>query len=279
MPPDVVEVRVQVRRTHPVMERSRPRRARVAGPGALAVVVAILIASPWAAPSAAGHSPVRIDREAEDCTQIPPETAPPVAVSTEPVLPLEVRVLVEAADLTTAKGYMQTAKETYARIGIRMKVRLQTVVPPEEWEQGFMKGPSQDQLMEFIKGVFGGRRPAGVDVVYFMTHYWAGGFADCIGGVRFPDHAFAFGSIDYSTEDAVPSPTADEGVIAAHEIGHLLGAHHHYANCVEAQPSGALRGDTNPCTTMWPAAANASSTFSVLERSFIRAYAEEYAKG
>lgn len=241
--------------------------------------MALILASPWATTPAAGRSPQRIDVEAEDCTQIPPESAPPPAVSTDQVLPVEVRVLVERADLATAKGYMQIAKETYERIGVRLKVRFQTVVPPEEWEQGFGKGPSQDQLMEFVKGVFGGRRPAGVDVVYFMTRYWAGGFSDCIGGVRFPERAFAFGSIDYSTEDAVPSPTANEGVIAAHEIGHLLGAHHHYANCVEAQPSGALRGDTNPCTTMWPAAANASSTFGLLERSFIRSYAAEYAKG
>jgi hypothetical protein len=238
----------------------------------------MLIAFPWA-PSAAGRSPRPIDVEAEDCTQIPPEKTPPPAVSVDEVLPVEVRVLAEATDLSTVKGYMQITKDAYNEIGVRPRVRYKTVVPPSDWSVGFGEGPSQAQIMEFVKGVFGGRRPAGVDVVYFMTRYWAGGFADCIGGVRFPERAFAFGSIDYSTEDLVPSPTVNEGVIAAHEIGHLLGAHHHYSNCVEAQPSGALRGDTNPCTTMWPAAANASSTFGLLERSFIRSYAAEYAKG
>ncbi len=222
-----------------------------------------------------------IDYEAEDCTQIPPEEIPPLALSTDKVLPLEVRVMAEAPDLTVAKGYMKTAKETFARIGITMKLRYQMVVAPAEWSAGtgLTDGPSQPEILDFMKSLFGGQRPSGVDVVYFMTRHWDGGFADCIGGIRFPDRAFAFGSVEYATEGIVPSPTANEGVIAAHEIGHLLGAHHQYANCVEAQPSGALRGDTNPCTTMWPAAANASSTFSLLERSFIRSYAADYAKG
>ncbi|MGH2740602.1 MAG: hypothetical protein ACRDH6_09005, partial [Actinomycetota bacterium] len=71
----------------------------------------------------------------------------------------------------------------------------------------------------------------------------------------------------------------DEGVIAAHEIGHLLGAHHHYANCIEALPSGALRGDLGPCTTMSPYTFMFSSTFGTVEEAFIRDYAARYAKG
>lgn len=244
-------------------------------------VALVLAAFVGAAPSASGSKAVVIDVEAEDCTQIPPDSVPPPALSTEPALPLEVRVLVEAPDKTSAMGYMKTAKESFARIGINLRLRYQTVVAPAEWSAatGFTDGPGQPEIFEFMKGMFGGERPPGVDVVYFMTRHWDGGFADCIGGIRFPDRAFAFGSVDYATEGIVPAPTADEGVIAAHEIGHLLGAHHHYANCVEALPSGALRGDTNPCTTMWPAAANASSTFSLMERSFIHSYAELYAKG
>jgi hypothetical protein len=246
---------------------------------AAALVLAALLSAPG---TASGYSAWAIDNEEADCTQIPPEEVPPAAVATDKKLPVEVRVLTEAADLAMTKGYMQVAKDAYSRIGITLRVRYQTVVPPAEWVAGrtvIGGGPDQPTIFDFMRSIYGGERPEGVDLVYFMTRDWDGGFAACIGGVRFADLAFAFGSIDYATEDLVPSPTVNEGVIAAHEIGHLLGAQHHYANCAEALPSGALRGDTNPCTTMWPAAANASSTFGLLERSFIRSYTAQYAKG
>ena len=220
-----------------------------------------------------------IDRGAPDCIQIPPEVVPPPAVDASPVLPLEVRVMTEAADLPEAKRHLAVTRDAFARIGIRLKVRYDVVEPPAEWTNGFFEGPSQPEIFEFMKGHYGGERPDGVDLVYFVTRYWSGGFADCIGGVRFPDRAFAFGSMDYKFEGAVPSPTANEGVIAAHELGHLLGAHHHYSNCTEALPSGALRGDFNACTTMSPSATTASSTFGVLERSYVRHYTKEYARG
>ena len=244
-----------------------------------AVLTSITAAAP---PAAAGllREPAVIDRAEPDCTQIPPEVTPPVAVETTPVLPLEVRVMYEAGDLPVVKEYMGVARDTYSRIGVKLKLRYDEIDPPDEWNVDTIgAGPSQPEIFEVMKDYYGGERPPGVDLVYFMTRYWAGGFADCIGGVRFADRAFAFGSIDYAIEGAVPSPSADEGVIAAHELGHLLGAHHHYSNCTEALPSGATRGDTNPCTTMSPLAGTASSTFGLLERSYVRYYVERYAKG
>jgi hypothetical protein len=186
--------------------------------------------------------------------------------------------MVEAEHLATARKHMAVTRGAFERIGIRLKARYDVVVPPAEWEA---KGDTlhHDEIFAFMKGHYGGRRPPGVDVVYFMTRYWDGGIADCVGGVRSPESAFALGSVDYAVLGEVPAPTADEGVIAAHEIGHLLGAHHHYSNCTEAPPSGALRGDFNPCTTMSPLAVTASSTFGLLERSYVRHYTAAYAKG
>ena len=246
------------------------RTARVA---ALALTLSLLGAA------SAGAAPV-IDAQPEDCTsQVTPEVTPPLAVSTDPVLPLEVRVMVETADLAEAKKHLAVTREAFGAIGIKLKVRFDVVVPPAEWTAGSLSEPSGDAIFAFMKGHYGGERPAGVDAVYFITRYWSGGLADCVGGVRRADSAFAFGSMDYKVEGTVGIPTAKEGVIAAHELGHLLGAHHHYSNCTEALPSGALRGDFNPCTTMSPAAATASSTFGLLERSFVRYYTEHYAKG
>lgn len=235
-------------------------------------------------PAAASGSPfdelARIDRALEDCQEIPPHEIPPLATDLSQMLPLEVRVLVETGDKSKAKEIFKSTRETFSSIGVRVKARFEEVAPPSEWGDGNdLGGPDQPTILAFMKDIFGGRRPPGVDVVYFMTRHWAGGFADCIGGVRYDDRAFAFGSIDYRIEGVVPAPTADEGVIAAHEIGHLLGAHHHYSNCGEALPSGASRGDANPCTTMSPLAATASQTFGLMERSFIRRYVAEFAEG
>ncbi len=256
-------------------DRDRRRTMTMMRSGCVAALVLSLCFG--AAPVSA--APV-IDAGAAECTSnLAPEVTPPLAVETEPILPLEVRVMVEAGDLAAAKEHLAVTRGAFERIGIKLKVRYDVVVPPGTWGTGFFNEPSGDEIFAFMKDHYGGARPAGVDLVYFMTRHWSGGMADCVGGVRSPESAFAFGSMDYKIAGLTEVPTADEGVIAAHELGHLLGAHHHYSNCTEALPSGALRGDFNPCTTMSPAAATASSTFGLLERSFVRYYVEQYAKG
>lgn len=119
-----------------------------------------------------------------------------------------------------------------------------------------------------MRSRYGGQRPPGVDVVYLFTRQWDGGMASCIGGVLHPEHAFAFGSLDYKTEGIVRPPNSREGVIAAHELGHLLGAHHHYANCAESLPSTGA-GDVG-CTVMAPATPTATRVFSAVETAFVR---------
>ena len=248
------------------------------------ILAAVSLAAALVGAGAAGARPIDrssapvIDAGAPDCQQIPPDSMPPVATDVSEVLPLEARILIEPGDRPTAEALLETTVDAFDRIGIRLKLSYQEVRP--EWgDPADFGGPTPAEILRFMKHVVGPRPPQGTDLVYFMTRHWDGGMADCIGGIRYPRRAFAFGSIDYAIEGIVPSPTAHEGVIAAHELGHLLGAHHHYSNCAEALPSGATRTEVNPCTTMAPLATVASSTFGVVERSFIRAYVAEYAKG
>lgn len=218
-----------------------------------------------------------IDRGAPDCTQIPPEETPALALSTSDQLTLRVRFVFERGDRKLAKTYVATTVSAFERIGVALEPSFERIPVPEDWENSPLSSePSREEQFELVKKHYGGRRPDGTDAVYYFSRYWAGGFADCIGGIRWPDRAFAIGSTDYATEGIVPAPTVNEGVIAAHELGHLLGAHHHYSNCVEAAPKGTLAGEPGACTTMSPLAITASTTFSLMEASFIRHYVQEY---
>lgn len=222
-----------------------------------------------------------IDQLEEDCRQIPPEAMPPLALSRTETLDLEVRVLFERGDRATVKTHMRTTAAAFDHIGVRLAVTYDRIDVPKQWKEPnglFPDDVGSSDHFELMKDHYGGERPPGVDIVYFFSRYWGGGLADCIGGVRFPDRAFAFGSLDYAFEGIVPIPTVDEGVIAAHEIGHLLGAHHHYSNCSEAPVLGALAGEVAVCTTMSPAAATASAFFGLLETSFVRYFTKEYAQ-
>ena len=212
------------------------------------------------------------ENEPDDCTQIPPDSLPPLAQPPFKPLKLNIRVLSEKPDLRLAKEHFETRTKTaFSRIGVELVPRYQTVVVPRGWAHTIV---DRETILDFMRSLFRGARPKRTDLVYFFTRYWAGGYADCIGGIRDPARSFAFGSIEYALEDIVPMPTVNEGDIAAHELGHLLGAHHHYANCVE--PAPALPAAGGPCTTMWPLAAGISDVFSTLETSFIRSYAETY---
>ena len=105
------------------------------------------------------------------------------------------------------------------------------------------------------------------------------GYADCIGGIRYPNRAFAVG-------EAIESPAAVGPVTfyvdgpaktAAHEIGHLLGARHEHANCVEGiQPSDISGLDPTPCTVMTNYLDFRSWNFGAIEARIIRGYAQAF---
>lgn len=212
--------------------------------------------------------------EEQDCLQIPHDEQPALPPDPSKKLRLSVRVMSDPADLPAVRTLMRTTVEAYARIGIAMRLSFDSLPVPAS-----LGGKGQEAFLDFMKKRYGGRRPKGVDVVYLATRHWSGGFADCIGGVRFPDRAFAYGSVDYAVEGVVPAPFVGEGLIAAHEIGHLLGAHHHHSNCAEANPSAAQRGEVGGCTVMTPVGYTITGTFATLETAFVRHYTARYANG
>jgi len=62
-------------------------------------------------------------------------------------------------------------------------------------------------------------------------------------------------------------------IAMTHEIGHLLGAQHHYGNCTEGRTPVPGSGW---CTVMFPSVLNAN-VFGTLEAAVVRGYAVSYA--
>jgi hypothetical protein len=208
-----------------------------------------------------------------DCGQIPPDHVPTMQPDTSHHVQLGVRILSARADAALVRRAMPRIATIYRQIGIDVRVSYDTMrVPPSMTDQF--------KLMDAARAHYGGTRPRGVDVVYLATDNFAGGgYASCVGGIQYPERAFAVGGIHYMAGGAVTVPFVDPAIIAAHEIGHLLGAHHHYATCVAgAEPAGATQGGVGPCTLMFPAAVGASGTFSPTETAYIRDYTTRFAR-
>jgi hypothetical protein len=195
------------------------------------------------------------------CTQLVPH-----AVSLESTrVRLDLRILLDGVRKGAADRAVTAMRKAYAPLAIR-------VVPT--YEKVSFKGRDADGLTQQAKRLYNGKRPRGVDIVYTLTSKditAAGvtgdnvaGLADCIGGVRFAKHAFAVGE---AFESAV-----DTGKCMAHEVGHLLGGHHHYTS-----PEGLLGPESNLLDLMGPSLSLISLRFSTLNSLMVKAHAQLYA--
>lgn len=219
--------------------------------------------------SPSGADPVvvpDIDGGLATCTQLSPHA---VAVTSVPVR-LDVRVLLDGVTRDHAEQGVASMRRAYRPLGIAVAASYDVVD---------LTGVDVQRLIEQSKAVYGGKRPAGVDVVYTMTSKditstgpTGGqliGQADCIGGVRRARTAFAVGEIGRVT---IPTTSEGTGKVMAHEIGHLLGGHHHYASA-----EGLLASDPAVMSLMGPAIDLDALRFSTLNGLMVRGHAQRYA--
>src|SRR5919106_1777152 len=193
------------------------------------------------APASSSAEPIEIGHIPECLELVPAAVAIPPG---SPVV-LDVRVLLDGVSATRGAQVFQTARQSYG--------------------------------------------PAGIDIVYALTskdievdgQTGVAGLADCIGGVAFPANAFAVGENFTGADASAIGPlflarnlTAK---VAAHEIGHLMGGHHHYANCAEGLLADPPPGELSPCTLMFNAVDLASLNFGTLNGLVVRGHMEAYA--
>lgn len=166
----------------------------------------------------------------------------------------------------------QVVTGIFAAIDVRLSVQVRRVS---------VSGRDVRDLIAQAKALVGGRPPAGAQVVHLITPVdlmsqgddSSIGLADCIGGVARPERAFSVSELSEQVRGITLGPVTgsgdEEARSIAHEVGHLLGARHEHANCLEGSPRAAPT-DT-PCTLMFLAAPS-SDAFGSVERAVVRGY-------
>lgn len=228
----------------------------------------------------------------QDCLEaIPDVIGIPGITDGGQTIELSVMLLLDGTDATAAAQLMARAAESYRPLGINLVLKGTSKV-------SYTSSVSTD-LIAAAKASVGGTPPRGIDLVgVFTTKQMqaatggAGtviGQADCIGGIRFDARSFFVVSdirdIENPTTGEVGTlnsmgfnPNVDAAAeVFAHEIGHLMGAHHHYANVVEGNLSSAGPSDLSPATLMFPAVNLSSLNFGTLEGIVVRGHAVKYA--
>ena len=222
----------------------------------------------------AGSAP--FDEEQECLEPVPAATATD-HLTGGPQRDLAVRVLVDGPTTARAAEIFATAARSYEPLATTLRaVSYKTVS---------FSGDDAQGLINQAKARFGGSRPSGADLVYVFTNkdIQAGGntavagLADCIGGVRFANSAFAVGEDFGPAEQDDPLQRNGTAKVLAHELGHLMGAHHHYANCVEGNLSEVGEPEVSPCTLMFNVVNLASLNFSTFNGTVVRGHTNEYA--
>lgn len=251
---------------------------------------------PWLTMPGSGYTGVAmatreqpIDGGTEECLEPVPPT---VSYDLSRGVNLNVKVLLDGTDRVWAEQVMARAADAYRPLGIDLVA--------EDFQRVNLSATTSQGLIDESKQLFDGVRPDGYDLVCTFTDKamqannggatTVVGQADCIGGVRYDARAFCVVS---DLQDIENPETGNTGTlnqlgfnpnvdataeVMAHEIGHLMGGHHHYANCVEGNLSDTGAADLSPCTLMFNAVNFASINFGTLNGLTVRGHAEDYTR-
>ncbi len=231
-----------------------------------------------------------VDVVSECLEPIPAAISLPV-LDTGQRVELSVMMLLDGTDAAVAQQLIARAAESYRPLNIDLVLKKTKTVT--------FNTSVSTEILTAAKNTVGGKPPKGIDIVGVFTNKemqsatgGAGtvvGQADCIGGIRWDETSFFVASDIRNIENPQTgttgtlnsmglNPNVDAASeVIAHEIGHLMGAHHHYANCAEGMLTSAGPGDVSPCTLMFPAVNFASLNFAALEGAVVRGHAVGHA--
>jgi hypothetical protein len=187
-----------------------------------------------------------------------------------------------AALVEKVEALLEPGDVSYDELDIDLAYEFELLDPLDGDGEPIERDYRSAALLQQAKDAVGGVRPMGIDLVYLLTDQSitdAAGRADCIGGIRFDEHAFAVGeAFEPLTFLGTTFYSHATAKIFVHEIGHLLGAHHHYANCAEGVPAINVEDrDPAPCTVMFNFLDFLTLRFSTLSGAVVRGHAVDYA--
>lgn len=232
------------------------------------------------------------DTSTRDCLEaVPDQLSLAGLLDSGQTVELSVMLLLDGTDASAAEAVMARAAESYRPLGINLVLK--------STKQVSYATSVSEELIASAKATVRGVPPRGIDLVGVFTNKemqdttggaTVVGQADCIGGIRWDETSFFVVSDIRDIE--TPTPGSTTGILAemgfnpnvdataevmAHEIGHLMGAHHHYANCVEGNLTSGGTGDLSPCSLMFNAVNFASINFTQLSGAVVRGHAVKYA--
>ena len=228
-----------------------------------------------------------------DCLEAVPASIGLPVIDTGDRIELSVMLLLDGTDAAVAQQIIAKAAESYREHNIDLVLKKTKTV-------AFTSMLSED-LIASAKAAVGNVPPRGIDLVGVFTNKTMQavtatgvgtvvGQADCIGGVRYDQHSFFVVSDIRNIENPTTGNTGTINSLGlnlnvdataetmAHEIGHLMGAHHHYANCIEGNLTSAGPNDVSPCTLMFNAVNGTSLNFGVFSGAVVRGHASDYAR-
>ncbi len=271
-------------------------RLAVALPLTAALLTGAVAAQAGPAPTTAtpAGSAIIDAEEQQDCLQLYPSRVSRAGILDDgDEVVLDVVVVLDGVAQDVAAEKLAHAARSYAPLGVDLQVvrwvdgLVRTGPDGEAIARDSDAGRESQAIIDFAKAQFGGVRPDDADIVYVLTDldiYAQGigdavaGQADCIGGVAWDDTAFAVGEVG----DDIPIGPATfyheyTAKVFAHELGHLMGAHHHFQECGAPAIGEAIEGGTAPCSLMTNFVDFQGIDFSQVNHLVVRGHAVDFA--